>query len=243
MSRRVRVFVPTLSAGPRELPREQAHYLTVVHRLERGASFVAFDPELGLEAEGTVTRSERTRVECELAQPKPAERRSLGVSLLQAASKGDRLEQVVRAGTALGAERIVVVMCERSVAPPSELRRERLRAIAIEAARQCERGDLPELVGPIAFADAITAGSEVNELKLCLSPRSRTPLAERIRGWLPGAPAHLLVGPEGGFSDNELSLAERAGFLDAALGPFILRTELAATAALACFVGKLPSQE
>ncbi|MGC4092313.1 MAG: RsmE family RNA methyltransferase [Polyangiaceae bacterium] len=239
MARQVRVFVAELAAGRRELPREQAHYLGVVHRLGVGAPFVAFDPELGLEAEGSVVRSERGRVECELSEPRAAHKRSLGVTLLQGASKGDRLEQVVRAGTALGVERVLVVACERSVTQPSDLRRERLRSIALEAARQSGRGDLPRLDGPDALPEALDRARSEPGLKLYLSPSSEAPFSERITAWRAGDPVQLLVGPEGGLSEVELELAEAAGFRDASLGPFVLRTELAAIAALSCFVGRL----
>lgn len=243
MARRLRVYVAGLAKGQSELPREQAHYVGVVHRLGPGDAFVAFDPELGVEAAARVVRSERGRVECEFETLRPAARRSLGITLLQGAAKGDRLEQVVRAATALGAARIVVVSCERSVATPSEMRRERLRTIALEAARQSGRGDLPELTGPLSLQAALEELDAATRLKLCLSPSSRVPLAERIRSWSVREASALLIGPEGGLTDAELSLAERFAFQDAALGPFTLRTELAAVAALACFAGTLSSSD
>jgi 16S rRNA (uracil1498-N3)-methyltransferase len=235
------VYVSGISAGPSELPREQAHYVGSVHRLGVGASFVAFDPELGIEADARILRAERGRIECDYAEPRSAARRSLGITLLQGAAKGDRLEQVVRAGTALGVARIVVVDCERSVATPSEMRRERLRTIALEAARQSGRGDLPELRGPVALEAALAELDANTHLRLCLSPTARAPLAERVRTWTPGQRSALLIGPEGGLTDAELSRARDFAFEEAALGPFTLRTELAAIAALACFAGTLAS--
>lgn len=241
MARRIRVHVARLAAGRRELEREQAHYVASVHRLSVGDAFTAFDPEQALESEAIITRAERGRVECDFSEPRPAERRSLRITLLQGASKGDRLEQVVRAGTALGVERIVVASTERSVTTPSDMRRERLRTIALEAARQSGRGDVPELSGPAPLATAIEVLDTSIALRLVLAPTSRAPLAERIQHWRVDEPVALLVGPEGGLSDAELELAAASGFVDASLGPFTLRTELAAIAALACFVGKLPS--
>jgi 16S rRNA (uracil1498-N3)-methyltransferase len=241
MARRIRVNIGELRAGQRALDREQAHYVGVVHRLAVGDVFIAFDPEHALESDATITRSERGRIECELSEPRAAERRSLGITLLQGASKGDRLEQVVRAGTALGVARVVVVTSERSVASPSDMRRERLRSIALEAARQSGRGDLPEISGPTPLESALGALEPTPTLRLVLAPTSREPLAARIHDWTPEGSVALLVGPEGGLAPSELALAERSGFLDASLGPFTLRTELAAIAALACFVGKLPS--
>lgn len=220
------------------MPREAAHYLCVVHRLEPGSAFVAFDPEFCLEAQGKIVSVDRARVACEFDAPSSARATTLGVTLLQATAKGDRLEQVVRGATALGVERIVFVVAERSVARPSDVRRERLRAISIEAARQSGRGDLPTLDGPVPLAERLAALTDWVGLKLCLSPRATVPLAERIQSSTPGSAALVLVGPEGGLSDAELRAAAHAGFLDAGLGPLTLRTELAALAALACFAGR-----
>jgi 16S rRNA (uracil1498-N3)-methyltransferase len=222
------------------LPRDPGHYLTVVHRLGPGDDFIAFDPELALEARGRLTLVERARVTCELSAPHPARKSSLGVTLLQATAKGDRLEQVVRGATALGAERIVLLVCERSVARPADVRRERLRTIAIEAARQSGRADLPALDGPSAFAEQMSALASFEGLKLCLSPDAAVPLAERVHGTAVGSPVAVLVGPEGGFADAELEAALQVGFQPVGLGPLVLRTELAALAALGYFAARLP---
>lgn len=242
MARLVRVPLTALTAGPRDLAREAAHYLCVVHRLEPGSPFVAFDPELGLEATGTILSVERARVACELDVPTPARGGTLGVTLLQATAKGDRLEQVVRGATALGVERIVLVVAERSVARPADVRHERLRAISIEAARQSGRSDVPPLDGPLPLVEQLAKMAVWNGLKLCLAPRATVPLADRVQSSAPGSPAVILIGPEGGLSDAELRAAESAGFLSAGLGPLTLRTELAALAALGCFAGRLPGE-
>ncbi|HWA76142.1 MAG TPA: RsmE family RNA methyltransferase [Polyangiaceae bacterium] len=239
MARLVRVPLDALAAGLRDLPRDPGHYLCVVHRLAAGDEFIAFDPELGVEARGRLINVERARVSCELSAPTLARRGSLGVTLLQATAKGDRIEQVVRGATALGVERIVLVVTERSVARPADVRRERLRTIAIEAARQSGRADLPALDGPISFAEQMAVLESFDGLKLCLSPESPVALAERLQALPLGSPAALLIGPEGGLSDGELDAARRVGFLSAALGPLVLRTELAALAALGCFAGRL----
>jgi 16S rRNA (uracil1498-N3)-methyltransferase len=239
LARIVRVPLTALAPGPRDLPREAAHYLCVVHRLESGSTFVAFDPEQGLEAFGKIVLLERARVACELEQPKPARGGTLGVTLLQATAKGDRLEQVVRGATALGVERIVLVVAERSVARPADFRRERLRAISIEAARQSGRGDVPALDGPVPLDERLVALADWVGLKLCLAPQATVPLATHLNGSAPGSPAVILIGPEGGLSDAELVAAREAGFLEAGLGPLTLRTELAAIAALGCFAGRL----
>jgi 16S rRNA (uracil1498-N3)-methyltransferase len=240
LARLVRVPLDALAAGSRDLPRDPGHYLCVVHRLAVGDEFVAFDPERGVEARGRLTGVERARVTCELSAPTPAQKGSLRVTLLQATAKGDRIEQVVRGATALGVERIVLVVTERSVARPADVRRERLRTIAIEAARQCGRADLPPLEGPSPFAEQMAMMVRFDGLKLCLSPEATVALADRLQALPLGSPAALLIGPEGGLSEAELESARAAGFLSVGLGPLVLRTELAALAALGCFAGRLP---
>lgn len=241
MARRLRVYVPALRAGRLELERDAAHYVATVHRLREGDEFVAFDPEHAQDAVARVTSVTRGRVECELREPRPAERRGYGVTLYQALAKGDRVEQVVRAGTALGVSVFVLLHSERSIGAAASPRRERLRQIAIEAARQSGRGDLPQIEGPLSFAESLRGQAPSSALKFCLSPRAQQSLSERLEQWSPPSPASLLIGPEGGFSAEEDEAAEAAGFVPASLGPLTLRAELAATVALGCFAVRVPA--
>ena len=107
----------------------------------------------------------------------------------------------------------------------------RLRAIALDAARQSGRGDLPELSGPLPLTDALSDARDQDSLKLCLDPTADTPLGVALRTRA-GRPLTLLVGPEGGFSPDERESALAAGFALARLGSLVLRTELAGAAAL-----------
>ncbi|HET9953290.1 MAG TPA: RsmE family RNA methyltransferase [Polyangiaceae bacterium] len=237
MSRFVRV--PHVFAGPgsSELPRETAHYLTHVHRARVGEEFVVFDVEAGLEASARVVGLERGRVHCELSEPRPVSPSPLRVGILQATAKGDRVEQVVRAATALGARWVKTVICERSVARPAELRLGRLQAIALDAARQSGRGDVPLLSGPTPLAQALE--EPWSGLSFCAALGSEATLAHHVQAWDLESDVRILIGPEGGLSEAELAGAERAGFVRVSLGPFTLRTELAATAALANFAARL----
>jgi len=237
----IRVYLEGLRAGRRQLPTEAAHYLARVQRLAAGDRFVAFDPEAVLEADATLLHVSRQGSECELAVPRAARRAELGVTLMQAAGKGDKLEEVVRAATALGAAEVRVVVSERSVARPGSERGARLRAVAVAAARQSGRGDVPRITGPLSLLDALGELSGLTQaLRICLHPRAALPLADAIAGSAAGGEALLLIGPEGGFSDAELASIEQSGFCLAALGPLTLRTELAAIAALGAFAARLP---
>jgi 16S rRNA (uracil1498-N3)-methyltransferase len=100
----------------------------------------------------------------------------------------------------------------------------------LDAARQCGRGDLPALGGLIDFADALRSGAG---LRLLLAPSGRQSLVEVLRGSPPERAVTLAIGPEGGFSAEEQSALEHAGFEPVRLSAHVLRTELAAVAALA----------
>jgi 16S rRNA (uracil1498-N3)-methyltransferase len=99
----------------------------------------------------------------------------------------------------------------------------------LDAARQCGRGDLPLLGGLVALAAALNAS---DGLGLLLDPNAEHSLVETLRTLAPEHPLALAVGPEGGFSAAEREQLLAAGFQPVRLAPFVLRTELAAVAAL-----------
>lgn len=234
MARTVRVALEELREGEHPITGDPARYLTRVLRLREGARFTAFDPVLRVEAEATLLAAERNRVLARFEPPVPASVvGSAGVTLIQCAGKGDKVDEVVRAATALGAGRIVIATSERSVArgTATSERSARLNAIALDAARQSGRGDLPLLEGPLLLADALAAAATTPALKLCLEPTAETALG-RALDERAGRALLLLVGPEGGFADAERDLARTAGFTLVRLGALVLRTELAAVAAL-----------
>ena len=235
MARKVRVALEGLKPGEHPITGEPARYLTRVLRLREGAEFTAFDPAARVEAEATLVEVGQRGVRARFEEPRAASHTGArGVTLVQCAGKGDKVDDVVRAATALGATSIVVATSERSVAraAPSDERSARLQAIALDAARQSGRGDLPALRGPLPLATVLEEARSSDALKLCLEPTAETPLGQVLRARA-ARDLILLVGPEGGFSDSERETARDAGFLLVRLGTLVLRTELAGTAALA----------
>jgi len=241
MAKRLRVYVPGLAEGSRLLPAEAGHYVSRVHRLAAGDRFTAFDPEAAKECTVTVLQVQGGRVECAFgALRAPALVGALPVTLLQAPGKSERMEEVVRAATALGVRAVHVLRTERSVFVPSSKHLQRLRSIAVDGARQSGRGDLPELLGPNSLGEALA--SLRAPLRVCLHPRADVPLETCVREHAPGSEVALCVGPEGGFTDEELGVLDAAGFRLAALGPLTLRAELASVAALGFFAARLPGE-
>jgi 16S rRNA (uracil1498-N3)-methyltransferase len=158
--------------------------------------------------------------------------------LVQGLGKGDKIERVLRDAVALGAGKIWIVKSERSVPDGTHSTEKQARwlSIALDAVRQCERADLPPVCGPLSGEQVLEQTPEALRLILHPSP-SAQPLLQLLRErWAaePAArPLQLWVGPEGGFAPSELARLEAQGALFASLGELILRTELAASVALA----------
>jgi 16S rRNA (uracil1498-N3)-methyltransferase len=232
-----------LAEGVRVLPRDTSLYIARVHRLRPGDPVLAFDPEQGTEAEGRVVAADARGVEVELSTVRAARAVStVPITLLQAVAKGDKLDRIIRDATALGVTRIVPVQAERSVPSYGErasVRRQRWRAIAVQAARQCGRGDLPVLDEVTPFEAAVRALSAGRVL--CLHAGSRAGLAEALADWAALEPLAVAIGPEGGWSPSERDLMAGSGFTLVSLGCFVLRTETAATAVLGAVCARLPA--
>ncbi|HWZ91729.1 MAG TPA: RsmE family RNA methyltransferase, partial [Polyangiaceae bacterium] len=231
----MRVPLSGLELGERELDPKTTHYLRDVLRLRAGEAFLVFDAEAELEADAHFAPGDTT-TRCVLGAPRVAARLvNSGIALVQALGKGDKTEQVVRSATALGVAELHLVESARSVARAGERsasKRARLESIALDAARQSLRGDVPLITGPHSFEHELSSWHERAGIKLCLVPGAPTTLHALTRAWTKGSPIALLVGPEGGFSDEEVARAEDAGFVAARFGELVLRTEIAGIAAL-----------
>jgi len=226
----LRVPLDGLAPGERALPREAAAYVTRVHRLGAGDRLVLFDPERAIEADAEILDAGRRAVLVRVDEPRAALRPAREITLIQGIGKGDKLDAIVRDATELGATRIVPAICARSVARPDAARAERWRRIAIEAARQCGRGDAPVVTAPVSFGEAVRRPGE--GARLCLDPRAPRAIGEALATIGPATAVALAVGPEGGLTGEELAEAERAGFTRVTLGPLILRTETVCAAVL-----------
>ena len=241
----LRVAVMPLRKGVQTLPRDPSHYVARVRRAKIGDALVAFDPCQAIEAEGVVVSISGGRATVELAEPRPARRSSpMEVTLVQALGKGDKPDRVVRDTTALGVTAIVVVRAQRSVPGPASVSSERLerwRAIAVDCARQCGRGDIPAITDAPDLASAI-AGSPLGT-RLCLDESASVGLAQVLQPRWDERPAVLAVGPEGGWAPSERVLMTEAGFSAVTLGPFTLRTELAAVVALGILLSRAAAME
>ncbi len=173
----LRLPLDAIAPGLRVLPPEAATYVTRVHRLGAGDRILVFDPDLAIEADAEIAEAERRGVVAHIGDVRPAQRRpARSVTLVQGIGKGDKLDAIVRDATELGATRIVPALCERSVARPDPPRAARWRRIAVDAARQCGRGDAPLIDAPVGFAEALLLTNDPPALSLCLDPAADQPL-------------------------------------------------------------------
>jgi 16S rRNA (uracil1498-N3)-methyltransferase len=154
------------------------------------------------------------------------DREDLDLSLYQAVPKGGRMDLVVEKATEVGATRIVPLVAERGIVRPRGGKIERWRRVAEAAARQSLRLRVPEVAEPMGFSEAVR---EVGgEGVLLHNAPDLEPLEAVVRD-----PVSLFVGPEGGWSEDELRMAEEAGLASVQLGPYRLRSETAGMVALA----------
>ncbi len=208
----------------------QGQHLARVLRVRRGERGVAVSNRREYELEVVEVAGNRVtgRVVGERpVQGEPQQR----ITLLQAALPNPDFDAVLEGGTTVGIGRFIAVQAERSVARPTVHRLARWQAIARSAAEQSHRGEVPEVVGPLSLAQALDAarGSRL----LVLDPSASMPIARAVGG---STAYTIAVGPEGGWTDNELSLMRERDGVGVNLGPRILRARLAPIVAAAILV-------
>jgi 16S rRNA (uracil1498-N3)-methyltransferase len=165
---------------------------------------------------------------------------ALPITLLMAVFKFDRMEWAIEKATELGVAKIVPIIARRTekhLAQASDKRVERWRRLAHEAAKQSRRADLPIIEDPITLSARLQQSSTTVRILLAEDERDTT-LRKRIEAALKSTEAdlpdfELAIGPEGGWTTEELALFQKHQWQPASLGPRILRAETAAIASLA----------
>lgn len=239
MARR-RFFVPEIRRGTAELAGPEAEHLVRVLRVEVGQLYELSDNRDLYLARVEVARKSVVsfRVVEKLASPAP----TVHVSLIAALFKFDRFEWLVEKATELGVSFILPFEATRSdpgLVQASVKRRVRWEKIALEASQQSRRVHLPQIEPTVRFAEALQIDAMV---KLLLDEASDAPAilecfphqrssADRVA---------LLLGPEGGWTDEERLQAVGAGWLPCSLGRTILRAETAGLAGLAVIQAAWP---
>lgn len=213
-----------------ELEAEAAHHLVKVLRMDTGRELILFNGD-GNQYSATITRTtKKTAFVNILSQEYKPNSSPVQIELAIGISKGDRFDWVLQKATELGVSKITPLFTSRC---EIKLSGERLskkmtgwQKTVIGACEQCQRNELPELAEPLNL-DAFVSQAD-SELKFVLHHRSEHSLSNDT----PPQSVVILVGPEGGLSDEEILSAENNGFTPLKFGNRVLRTETAPVAAL-----------
>jgi 16S rRNA (uracil1498-N3)-methyltransferase len=232
--RRFYVEPGAVSAERLTLRNDEAHHARRVLRLDVGDTVTCFDGR-GAAWRGQIAGIAKDRVEVTIVETLPVVAEPTPrITLAQGLVKGERMDWIVQKATELGASCIQPLRTDRSEVrlddARAERRAERWHRIAVEASKQCERAWLPELAEPLTVAGALARldGPAVAFVERDAEPAR--PALEALRG---AERLAVFVGPEGGWTGDELAALAAAAVPCLSLGPQILRAETAAVAALA----------
>lgn len=227
----IRLHVPDdLAAGADIAPSpEQGRYLVTVMRLAIGAEVLLFN---GRDGEWRATLVEAGKRVCRLAVGARMRAQTEGpdLDLVIALVKRARLETIIEKAAELGARRVRLATTRRTNADHTNVAR--LQAIAVEAAEQTGRLDVPLIVAPEKLDRMLDSWDPARRLVFCDEGGGVSPMLDALREAADG-PGAILIGPEGGFAPEEGERLRALPFVTAvSLGPRILRADTAAIAAL-----------
>ncbi|HET9034308.1 MAG TPA: 16S rRNA (uracil(1498)-N(3))-methyltransferase [Dokdonella sp.] len=215
------------------LPTQAGEHLARVLRLERGHPIILFNGN-GREFRAEISQLSKRAVSARVLEPGDVvERESLlNLTLAQGIARGDKMDLILQKATELGISRIVPLTTGRTEV---KLDAERLarrmahwQAVVVGACEQSGRVRIPVLEAPTKIGIWASSLTESDSLRLALDPQGTV----SPRALTPFQSALLVVGPEGGLSDQDLNILHQAGFVGLRLGPRILRTETAGLAAI-----------
>jgi 16S rRNA (uracil1498-N3)-methyltransferase len=229
-SPRLFVAAPLEAAASVALDRPQAHYLTHVLRLKAGDRVLVFNGHDG-EWSATIVGGKRAaslRVDAH-TRPQTA---AADLHYLFAPLKSARLDYMVQKAVELGVSRLQPVLTRHGQV--ARVNTDRMRANAVEAAEQCGILTLPEIAEPVALTRIIAEHDRGRTLIFCDEDAEVANPVAALGAVPPCVPLSVLVGPEGGFAEDErAALLKLPNIVRLALGPRILRADTAAVAALA----------
>jgi len=229
--RRFLVEKDRISGNRAFLKEDEARHIGKVLRLGVGDTIYLLDEE-GSTYHAMITARDAKTVEVEIVEKIPPQKEtSMEIVLGQAIPKAQKMDLIVQKATELGVSSIIPFLSDRSVplldAERSLRKRMRWQKVAVEATKQCGRTIVPQVDAIIPFRGLLNRWDE-NSLKIMLwEDEKNNTLKDLLKTHQPSARVVILVGPEGGFSGQEVNMAREAGFHTVSLGKYILRTETA----------------
>ncbi len=219
------------------IQQSEAHHIKNVLRLKPGDRIKLFDGT-GFEYEAVIRKMSAEKVEVEIRSKVRATLKSgAQIMVAQAFLKEKKMDDLVRKHCELGVAKWIPFFSQRSIARPDASRLagriRRWHRIAAEALKQCRRADLPEIAEALSFEAVLDIGKKC-DLNIVFWENESSPLNSSMgsNGKDPIKKILLMLGPEGGFTQHEIQMAENSGFVVAGLGPRILRAETATLAAV-----------
>jgi 16S rRNA (uracil1498-N3)-methyltransferase len=229
-SPRLYVLAPLEAGAVVALAPAQAHYLTTVLRRQSGDGVLVFNGRDG-EWSATIAAGRRA-VSLNVGAKTRDQTAAADLHYLFAPLKAARLDYMVQKAVEMGASRLQPVHTRHGQV--SRLNAERMRANAIEAAEQCGILALPEVAAPVALTRYLDTADAARTIVFCDEGADVADPIAALGAVPPRTPLAVLIGPEGGFADDErAALLKRRNVVRLALGPRILRADTAAVAALA----------
>jgi 16S rRNA (uracil1498-N3)-methyltransferase len=212
-----------LDLGEVSLEGPESHHLSAVRRFDAGDMVTLFNGD-GREFIAEILATDRKRTTLLIREVRETSRElPHGVTIAAALPKGDRAEFMIEKLTELGVTTFVPLITTRSVVVPKESTIEKLSRTVIEASKQCGRNRLMAIEPAVKFTDFVT---NTDGPRLILHPGDETAARPTSFDKLT-----LAIGPEGGFTPDEVAAATGAGFQTMTFGSRILRIETAAIAA------------
>ncbi len=226
-----KLFIDYIPEGVITLEGEQARHIGKSLRMQAGDMLTVTDGD-GNDYGCRITAVTKETVTLEVCYQQASESEpDCKVTVYQGVPKGTKLEDIIQKCTELGVCRIVPTLTARSVSRPDEKgakkKNERYRKIALEAAQQSGRGIVPEISPQCTLKQAVQA--DENEVKILFYEGGGAPLRTLIAEDLQSVSVY--IGPEGGFTPEEVALLQAHGAQTATLGKRILRTQTAPVAA------------
>jgi len=209
---------------------EKAHYLASVLRCGKGDCLIIFDGK-GNCFRTTIVTADKREVVAEVAEKIPCNLESdLNITLVQGLLKGEKMDMVIQKTTELGVKEILPVISGRSQLRDTK-KIARWRKIAEEASRQSGRSIVPVVHETVEFDNFLSAHDSIHGL--VFYEEGGVGLTEAVSSLIPRHSSFfVLIGPEGGFTKEEITLAKEKGLIVASLGKRILRAETAAISAV-----------
>ncbi|TMD48258.1 MAG: 16S rRNA (uracil(1498)-N(3))-methyltransferase [Chloroflexi bacterium] len=216
--------------GSVQIDGKKGHHLARVLRVRPGEHGIAV--YAGREYEVEVAAVDGARIDARVLGDRPARGEpTTTIRLWQAVLPNPDFDAVLEGGTAVGIRQFVAVQAARSIGRPPAGRLSRWEAIVESAAEQSHRGVIPTVTGPVTLSSALAHASDSR--LLALDPSASLPLAQAIDG---SAAYTIAVGPEGGWTEEELASLQDGGAVAVNLGPRVLRARLAPIVAAAILV-------